>query len=109
MILTDNEKRTKLATSILPDTDTDEVLDTMLADAGALILNRMYPFGYSEDMTVPLRYERIQIQLAVELYTHRGAEGQTGHSENGISRSWPEKSALLSMILPNCGSVISNA
>lgn len=107
--MTESEKKIELATSILPDIDTDEVLDTMLADASALILNRMYPFGYKEDVTVPPRYERIQIQLAVELYTHRGAEGQTAHSENGISRSWPEKSALLKMILPNCGSVISNA
>ena len=108
-MLTDNEKRAELAKSILPDTDTDEVLDAMLADAGALILNRMYPFGYDESKTVPLRYERIQIRLAVELYTHRGAEGQTSHSENGTSRNWPENSALLNMILPNCGSVISNA
>ena len=107
--MTDAEKRIEFAKAILPDTDTDEVLDAMLADAGALILNRMYPFGYSEDMAVPSRYDRIQIQLAVELYTHRGAEGQTGHSENGISRTWPEKSALLKMILPHCGSVISNA
>lgn len=108
-MLTDSEKRIELATSILPDTDTDAVLDAMLANAGALILNRMYPFGYDKTMTVPPCYERIQIQLAVELYTHRGAEGQTGHSENGISRSWPEKSALLKMILPHCGSVINNA
>ena len=107
--MTNDEKRTELAKSILPDTDTDEVLDTMLVNAEALILNRMYPFGYKENMTVPPRYERIQIQLAVELYTHRGAEGQSGHSENGISRSWPEKSALLNMILPNCGSVINDA
>ena len=108
-MLTDIEKRAELAKSILPDTDTDEVLNAMLANAGALILNRMYPFGYDETMTVPSRYERIQIQLAVELYTHRGAEGQTGHSENGISRTWPEKSALLKMVLPHCGSVTSNA
>ena len=108
-MMTEEEKRIELATSILPDTDTDEVLNTMLADAGVLILNRMYPFGYKEEVVVPPRYERIQIQLAVELYTHRGAEGQTAHSENGISRTWPEKSALLKMILPNCGSVINNA
>ena len=107
--MTDAEKRIELTKAILPDTDTDEVLDAMLADAGALILNRMYPFGYDEALTVPARYERIQIKLAVELYTHRGAEGQTSHSENGISRSWPEKSALLKMVLPHCGSVISNA
>ena len=107
--MTDAEKRIELTKAILPDTDTDEVLDAMLADAGALILNRMYPFGYDEALTVPARYERIQIKLSVELYTHRGAEGQTSHSENGISRSWPEKSALLKMVLPHCGSVISNA
>ena len=109
MTLTDIEKRTELSKSILPDTDTNEVLDAMLADAGALILNRMYPFGYDESMTVPLRYERIQIQLAVELYSRRGAEGQTAHSENGISRTWSEESALLKKILPHCGSVIQNA
>ena len=43
------------------------------------------------------------------LTAQRGAEGQTGHSENGISRTWPEKSALLKMVLPHCGSVTSNA
>ena len=106
MTLTDNEKRNELAKSILPDTDTEEVLDAMLADAGALILNRMYPFGYDEALSVPKRYERIQIRLAVELYTQRGAEGQTSHSENGVSRSWPEQSRLLKSIMPMCGSVI---
>ena len=105
----EDEKRTELANRIAPDTDTNEVLDSMLSAAGALILNRMYPFGYNEDMVIPPRYEQIQIQLAVELYTQRGAEGQSGHSENGISRTWPEKNRLLSMIQPHCGSVVKNA
>ena len=103
------EKRAALAATLAPDTDTDEVLDNVLADAEALVLNRMYPYGYPDESVVPARYERIQIQLAAELYSKRGAEGQTGHSENGITRSWPEKSALLSRILPHVGSVSSNA
>ena len=107
--MTDAEKRLELANRIAPDTDTDEVLDGMLSVAGALILNRMFPFGYSDGMVIPPRYEQIQIQLATELYTQRGAEGQTSHSENGTSRSWPEKNRLLSMIIPHCGSVTSNA
>ena len=107
--MTENEKRSELANRIAPDTDTNEVLDGMLSAAGALILNRMFPFGYTEAQTIPPRYEQIQIQLAVELYTQRGAEGQSGHTENGISRSWPEKNRLLSMIMPHCGSVVSNA
>ena len=107
--MTETEKRTALAAQILPDEDTEAVLDAMLANAAALILNRMYPFGYPEGTAVPTRYEQIQIQLAVELYSKRGAEGQTGHNENGISRSWSEKSPLLTQIMPHCGSVISNA
>ena len=107
--MTDSEKREALAQSIAPDTEGDSVLDGLLSLAASLILNRMYPFGYDDTKTVPIRYEQIQIQLAVELYTHKGAEGQTGHSENGVSRSWPEKSRLLSMIMPNCGSVVKNA
>lgn len=107
--MTNNEKRTALAALLAPDTDTDEVLDTTLALAEAEILNRMYPFGYEEGRTVPARYEMVQVQLAAELYTKRGAEGQTAHSENGISRSWPEKSALLARIAPHVGSVTSGA
>lgn len=107
--MTNAEKRVALATTLAPDTDTDAVLDGVLADAEALVLNRMYPFGYPDGTVVPSRYERVQIQLAAELYSKRGAEGQTGHSENGISRSWPEKSVLLNRVLPHVGSVISNA
>jgi hypothetical protein len=107
--MTDNEKRAAFATQILPDEESDDVLDAMLANAAALVLNKMFPFGYPDGATVPARYEYLQIQLAVELYSKRGAEGQTGHNENGISRSWPEKSRLLSHIMPQCGSVISNA
>ena len=104
--MTDNEKRFEFANRIAPDTDTDEVLDGMLSAAGALILNRMFPFGYPETQTVPRIYEQIQIMLAVELYSKRGAEGQTSHSENGINRSWPEKTRLLSLIVPTCASVV---
>lgn len=107
--MTNAEKRAALATTLAPDTDTDEVLDGVLADAEALVLNRMYPFGYPDGTAVPSRYERIQIQLAAELYSKRGAEGQTGHSENGISRTWTEKSALLNRVLPHVGSVTSDA
>ncbi len=107
--MTDTEKRVELATMISPDTETDEVLDSVLAISRGLVLNRMYPFGYPGDAVVPPRYERIELQLAVEIYNQRGAEGQTAHSENGISRSWPEQFRLLSQIIPHCGSVISNA
>lgn len=104
-----NAKRTALAAMLAPDTDTDEVLDMMVALAEAEVLNKMYPFGYSDDAVVPTRYEMLQIQLAAELYTKRGADGQSSHSENGITRTWPEKSALLARIASHVGSVGGNA
>lgn len=107
--MTIEEKIVELTTAIAPDTDTEPVLTGMLLDAEALILNRMYPFGYDDKAVVPKRYERLQIRLAVELYTQRGAEGQASHSEQGSSRTWPAKSRLLDQIVPHVGSVVSNA
>lgn len=52
---------------------------------------------------VETQYLNVQIQIAIELFNKRGAEGQLGHSENGISRSY-EKSdispSLLGRITP---------
>lgn len=49
------------------------------------------------------QYLNTQIRIAVELYNKRGAEGQVGHSENGITRQY-EKSdispSLLNTITP---------
>lgn len=107
--MTDVEKRVALATMLAPDTDTEAVLDSMVKAAESLVLNRLYPFGYPDGTVVPGRYEGIQIQLAVVLYSQRGAEGQTSHSENGITRVWPEKSQLLNRIVPRVGSVTTDA
>ena len=107
--MTDFEMRALLASQILPDEETDAGLEAMLVNAGAMILNKMYPFGYPEGTTVPARYEQIQIQLAVEIYGKRGAEGQNSHSENGISRTWYESSPLLKLVVPHVGSVATNA
>lgn len=106
--MTNEEKRAALAATLAPDTDTEEVLDNVLDDAEALILNRMFPFGYPDGTVVPSRYERIQVQLAAELYSKRGAEGQISHSENGISRTWLEQSALLKRVIPHVGSVVTS-
>lgn len=107
--MTIEEKVAELKTAIAPDTDTEEVLTGMLLDAEALILNRMYPFGYADDAVIPKRYERLQIRLAVELYTQRGADGQASHTENGTTRTWGARSRLLDQIVPHVGSVVSNA
>ena len=107
--MTISEKIEAMSVAIAPDTADKRVLETQLEEAEALILNKMYPFGYAEDVVLPSRYERLQIKLAVELFTQRGAEGQASHTENGVTRTWPSVSRILAQIPSFCGSVISNA
>lgn len=107
--MTIDEKIAELKIGISPDVAEDEVLKSELLNAEAMILNKMYPFGYADGTVIPQRYERLQIKLAVELYSQRGAEGQSSHSENGTSRTWPEVSRILKQIPSFCGSVVTNA
>ena len=104
--MSEAEKLEIIEKLIAPDVEEEHVLKEMLKESEALILNKMHPFGYKEGTVVPARYEYLQLQLAVEIYNKRGAEGQITHSENGISRSWPEKARILSMIVPHVGSVM---
>ena len=104
-----DEKIAEMNKGIAPEVVDADVLRYELETAADMILNKMYPFGYEDGMEVPQRYERLQIKLAIELYSHRGAEGQTGHSENGTSRTWPATSQILAQVVPHCGSVITNA
>ena len=48
---------------------------------------RRYPF---EDFPGELesRYLDLQLRIAADLYAKAGAEGETSHSENGVSRSY---------------------
>lgn len=107
--MTDVEKIENMRVAIAPDTAEDDVLLSEIQAAESMILNKMYPFGYPENAVIPLRYERLQIKLAVELFTQRGAEGQASHTENGTTRTWPSVNRILAQIAPHCGSVISNA
>lgn len=65
------------------------VLSAYLAIAGDKICRKAFPFD-SEENAVPDRYAYIQVQIAVYLLNKRGAEGESSHSENGISRSYED-------------------
>lgn len=107
--MTELEKIESMRVAIAPDTAEETVLQSEIKTAETMILNKMYPFGYADDAVVPRRYEHLQIKLAVEMFTQRGAEGQASHSENGTTRTWPSVNRILAQIVPHCGSVISNA
>lgn len=107
--MTNEEKAGKIAQWLLPEIVSAPSLLPYVDVAEAIVLNRLWPYENVEDKTVPPRYDMIQCQIALELWNKRGAEGQTSHSENGISRTWASSHVspfLLNMIVPFVGSVV---
>lgn len=105
--MTNEEKLTMLR--VMVDTDSegwsDEVLLTYLNIAGRKIINKAYPYDDTVEI-VPRRYEILQCEIAAYLLNKRGAEGETSHSENGISRSYENADvpkSMLDVITPFCG------
>lgn len=107
--MNNTEKLARFAVLISPDTASDDLLTYLLEQAEGIVLNKRYPFGSPEGTTVEARYEHIQLQIAVELYSKMGAEGQTSHNENGVNRSYEAADvspSLLKRIVPLVGSVM---
>lgn len=106
--MTIDEKLHRLSVLISPDTADDDLLLSLLEQAEGIVLNRRYPFGPPEGAKVPAQYEHIQVQIALELFSKMGAEGQVGHGENGVSRTWEAADvspSLLKRIMPLIGTV----
>lgn len=69
----------------MSDEAADEVVSAYLFIAEQKICKRLFPASVA---TLPDGYDALQIEAAVYLMNKRGAEGQTSHSENGISRAY---------------------
>lgn len=85
--MTDAEKL-KMVKAMTGETD-EGILSTYLSIAGDKVCRKAYPYD-PDARLVPHRYGFVQVEIAVYLLNKRGAEGQTAHSENGISRSYED-------------------
>lgn len=88
----------------------DAVVTAYLSVAGDAVLNARYPYVADKSaLTVPDEYAMTQCTIASYLLSKRGAEGETEHDENGITRKYASPSiadipaAYLSPIVPMCG------
>ena len=102
--MTEEEKITALK-AIVGGSDTDEELVAYLSLARRKIISKAYPYK-ANVVEVPEQYDFLQIEIASYMLNKRGAEGETAHSENGISRSYenadiPE--SMLKIVTPYCG------
>lgn len=78
-------------------TDSDTLLQFYLDCASDIICDIRYTTA------IEPKYLTHQIKIAMELYSKRGAEGQTSHAENGLSRGYESADvspSLLNQITP---------
>lgn len=103
--MTDSEKIAMVKT--MTDEKDDGILSVYLTLAKDTVLKRAYPFGdYPEDF--PEMYDILQCKISAYLLNKRGAEGETMHNENGVSRSYENGDippSLLREIIPMVGVV----
>lgn len=85
----------------LPEASEAEI-QILIESTTAIINNIRNPFGNIPEEIEP-RYNDLQLRMAVELYSKAGAEGESAHSENGVSRTYSSawvSPELLNEIVP---------
>ena len=90
------DEKLSMVKSMLGFTDTseDERLKVYLTASEKEILSWRY--SYSEEMPteVPAEYEMTQVYAVIAGYSQSGAENQTVHNENGISRTFKHEDMI---------------
>ena len=92
----------------MTDESNDTTVSAFLAMAGEAICHYCDPFGTIETADVLAKYGSAQCKLAAYYLNKRGADGQTSHSENGVSRSYESGDippSIMREITPFCGVV----
>lgn len=106
--MNDTEKLAMLKVLVDVDDDTqDSALTVYLQIAGSKILSKAFPYDSSQT-EVPARYSFLQCEIAAYLWNKRGAEGQTVHTENGITRQYGSAdvpNSMLREVVPFCGTL----
>lgn len=85
--------------------ENDDVLVDCLDSAKSAILARRFPYGNYPD-ALESRYLNLQFRIALDLYNKIGAEGETAHTENGVTRSYESSwisEQLLQEVTPMVG------
>ena len=99
-----NEEKLGMLQSMTGETDL-VVLSTYLTLAKGVVVSKAYPFGTGEE-EIPTPYHTVHVEIAAYMLNKRGAEGETAHSENGVSRSYEDGDippTLLRRITPMVG------
>lgn len=80
------------------------VSDVYMPLARDVILRARNPFAADPaSVDWESRYDVLQAEIAAELFSRRGAEGEVSHNENGVNRTWASAGVskhLMARIVP---------
>lgn len=89
----------------LPNEKDETLLADIVETARSAILARRFPFGTDKTEVEPIYFDLL-FRIALDLYNKQGAEGETSHSENGVSRVYQSgwiSADLLDEVVPYSG------
>ena len=66
----------------------DAYTEAYLELAKGAVVERLFPFQDRHWADVPEKHHPRTVEIAVYLVNRRGGEGETNHSESGVSRSY---------------------
>ena len=106
---TTTDKVTELTRALVHDERFDDVLDIYVNLAKDAVTNRLFPYEDSATFAdVPEKFNSRTAEIACYLINKQGAEGETAHSENGVTRTYGGATIPPSYfvgIVPYCGSI----
>ena len=95
----------------MTDEDNKDILCTYYKLAEKIVLLHAFPYD-NISKKMPDRYKRVCLEIAAYMINKRGAEGETAHIENGISRYYETggiPSSILRKIIPHAGVLCNEA
>lgn len=102
------EKRRLLVGLKADDSTQDSLLLLFWSQAERKVIKARYPYGYNESQKANAlsQYADNIEQIYIYLWNKQGAEGETSHNENGVSRTYENAgipSSFLADIVPCVG------
>lgn len=78
------------------------ILLILINQALRKVCAKRYPFGYTdlEKEAAVSRYRQTIFEAAVYLWSKQGVDGQSSHSENGISRVYEKENDIYFDVVP---------
>lgn len=105
--MTRDDKAAMVQSILGDDYIESDAIATLLDVAGRELIAWRYSNGSAKlPEEVPEEYEMAQVFAVIAGYTQRGAEGQTYHAENGITRTFAHSDMvdyIRKHVIPLCG------